>query len=63
MPHPRRATQERGNVQPGGRYGTAPDDQRHVEPEVEPLTGGDAEVRLPEAIPGALSENDAEPKE
>lgn len=63
MPQPRRASRERGNVQPGGRYGTAPDDKRHVEPELEPARGQGFDVRVPEPFPGALTENDAEPKE
>lgn len=63
MTDPQPATPRRGNVQPGGRYGTAPEDRKHVEPEVAPARGSDMEVRLPEALPGALDENDAEPKE
>ena len=60
---PEPATRARGNVRTGGRYGTAPDDKKHLEPEMGPARGGDAEVRLPEALPGMLDENDAEPKE
>lgn len=47
----------RGNVQPGGRYGSARDDKRHVEPEVPPRGIDDAELRVPETLPGDLPEN------
>ena len=53
------ATRARGNVKPGGRYGTAPDDAKHVEPEVAPVGVESAEVNVPDAIPGALPENAA----
>ena len=48
----------RGNVAPGGRYGTADDRLHHMEPEVPPLGVESAPVRLPEGLPGALPENE-----
>lgn len=53
----REARRIHGNVTSGGRFGEAPDDKHHIEPEVAPLGIDSAEVHPPEAIPGALPEN------
>lgn len=42
---------------PGGRYGSAPEDAPHMEPEIAPVGMRAATVNVPEAIPGALPEN------
>ena len=52
----RAARHIRGNVTSGGRYDSA-EHKMHLEPEVAPLGIDDAEVRVPEALPGALPEN------
>lgn len=54
---PRRASEIRGNVTKGGRYGTAKEKQRHLEPEAAPLASESAEARPPETFSGALPEN------
>ena len=59
MVDPQPTTPRRGNVQPGGRFGTAPDDRKHLEPEAAPVGIDDAELDVPETIPGALPENAA----
>lgn len=59
MVDPQPATPRRGNVQPGGRYGTAPDSSKHLAPEAKPLGIDDADLQVPESIPGALPENAA----
>lgn len=43
---------------PGGRYGTAPPDAPHLDPEIAPR-GAEAALNVPDAIPGALPENAA----
>lgn len=57
MPEERRAP---GNVTRKGRYGSAPEDQPHMEPEVKPVTMESADVRPQKPIAGALPENEGE---
>lgn len=52
-----KATPRRGNVQPGGRYGSAPSSAKHMEPEIAPVGVATAPMNVPDAIPGALAEN------
>lgn len=49
----------KGNVTTGGRFGGAPGDRPHVEPEVPPLGAESAEVQVPDVVPGDLPENRA----
>ena len=53
----REARRVQGNVTTGGRYGHAPDDQPHMEPEVPARGIDNADVELPETLAGALPEN------
>lgn len=49
----------KGNVTTGGRFGDAPDDRPHVEPEVPPRGMESAELHAPDIVPGDLPENRA----
>lgn len=55
----REARHVKGNVTTHGRFGEAPDDRPHMEPEVPPLGIEDAEAEVPDVVPGDLPENRA----